>query len=70
MSLSKMKKHYYEIYGDNGIADKRYKGLEEIIKVGKKERSPELKKQDGLGKDWYLSEKMIGVMLYIDKFSK
>lgn len=64
-----MKKYYYEIYGDNGITDKRYKELQAIIKDGKKERSPELKKQDQLGKDWYLSEKMVGIMLYIDKFS-
>ncbi len=69
MSLDNMKKYYYEIYGDNGITDKRYKELETIIKIGKKERSAELKKQDSLGKEWYLSEKMIGVMLYIDKFS-
>lgn len=65
-----VKQSYYEIYGANELTDYRYAQLEEIIIRAKRERSPELKKQDAAGNDWYLSEKMVGMMLYVDRFSK
>lgn len=64
-----LKQSYYRLYGDNELTDYRFAQLEEIIAKAKKERSPELKQQDQKGNDWYLSEKMVGMMLYVDRFS-
>lgn len=65
-----VKQSYYELYGHNELTDYRYGQLMEIIEKAKKERTPELKKQDAEGDDWYLSEKMVGMMLYVDRFSR
>lgn len=64
-----LKQSYYRLYGDNELTEYRFAQLEEIIAKAKKERSPELKQQDRKGNDWYLSEKMVGMMLYVDRFS-
>lgn len=65
-----LKQSYYDLYGKNEITDFRFGQLMDIIGNAKKERRAELKKQDSRGNDWYLSEKMVGMMLYIDRFSK
>ena len=69
MSMEKLRAAYYGIYGENGITDFFYDQLVNIIATAKKKRSAALKKQDKGGNSWYLSEKMVGMMLYLDKFS-
>lgn len=64
-----LKQSYYEIYGSNDLTEYRYNQLTEIIETAKKNRSPELTKQDAAGNGWYMSEKMVGMMLYVDRFS-
>ena len=64
-----LRQSYYDLYGDNEITSYRYGQLTDIIARAKKERNADLKKQDALGNDWYLSEKMVGIMLYVDRFS-
>ena len=65
-----LKQSYFELYGDNDITRYRWDQLQEIIAGAKAARSPELKKQDKGGNQWYMSEKMVGMMLYVDKFSE
>lgn len=65
-----LRENYYGLYGKNEITDFRFGQLQDIIEKAKKERSPEQKKQDALGNDWYISEKMVGIMLYVDRFSR
>ena len=65
-----LKQSYFELYGENEITQYRWKQLQEIIAAAKAGRSPELKKQDKEGNQWYLSEKMAGMMLYVDRFSE
>lgn len=67
--LELLGKYYYELYGDSGSTKYRYDELMTIIDTAKKNRSDELKKQDEGGNGWYLSEKMVGMMLYLDKFN-
>lgn len=69
MSMEKLKASYYELYGENSTTKFFYAQLVEIIKAARKNRSTELKKQDKKGNSWYLSEKMVGIMLYVDKYS-
>mgnify|MGYP000541436052 FL=1 len=65
-----LKQSYFELYGDNEITQYRWDQLQEIIAGAKAARSPELKKQDKGGNQWYMSEKMAGMMLYVDRFSE
>ncbi|MDO4294977.1 MAG: alpha-amylase family protein [bacterium] len=65
-----LKQKYYALYGDNERTDLRWTQLEALIEKAKKERPKALKKQDEGGNGWYLSEKMAGMMLYVDRFSK
>ena len=65
-----LRQRYFEIYGENELTAFRFGELEKIIDRAKEERSEELKKQDAAGNDWYMSEKMAGMMLYVDRFSK
>lgn len=62
------KQSYYDIYGKNENTDLRYNQLLNIIEKAKTDRPSWLLKQDKLGNDWYLSEKMVGMMLYVDRF--
>lgn len=70
MSMEKLRTYYFGLYGENGITQFFYDQLMEIMKTAKADRSAALKKQDKKGNDWYLSEKMVGMMLYLDKFSE
>lgn len=67
---AKFKEYYYQFYGDRDDVDQKYHELMEIIAEAKKTRSPELKKQDKKGNKWYFSQNNVGIMLYVDKFSK
>lgn len=60
---------YFEIYGDNDITKYRYNQLISIMDKAKKDRKASLKKEDAKGNSWYRSEKMVGIMLYVDRFS-
>ena len=68
--MKTLREYYVELYGDNDISNYRWGQLEEIIEKAKKERSADLKEADQQGNSWYLSEKMAGIMLYLDKFSE
>lgn len=65
-----LKEKYCSLYGDNKMTAYRYGQLLEIIDRAKKARSPELASQDREGNGWYMSEKMAGMMLYVDRFSE
>lgn len=65
-----LKQNYYEIYGTNELTRLRFGQLEQIIEEAKKARPASFKKQDSAGNSWYISEKMVGMMLYVDRFSK
>lgn len=67
--MKDLREYYRELYGDNDITNYRYGQLEDIIAKAKKERPAALKKADKGGGGWYISEKMVGIMLYVDKFS-
>ncbi len=62
------KQNYYDIYGKNENTDLRYNQLLDIIQKAKTDRPLWLVEQDKSGNDWYLSEKMVGMMLYVDRF--
>ena len=70
MSMDRLRSLYYGLYGENGITNFFYDQLLQIMETAKANRSPQLKRQDKKGNSWYLSEKMVGVMLYVDKFSE
>ena len=63
-----LKTAYFDLYGQNSITEYRWGQLTEILNKAKKERSAALKRQDQAGNAWYLSENMIGMMLYADRF--
>lgn len=62
------KQNYYDIYEKNENTDLRYNQLLDIIQKAKTDRPLWLVEQDKSGNDWYLSEKMVGMMLYVDRF--
>lgn len=66
----KLYNYYKSLYGESDISSYRFNQLQEIIEKAKKERKKELKSEDKKGNSWYLSEKMVGIMLYTDKFSQ
>lgn len=70
MSMDRLRSLYYGLYGENGITNYFFDQLMEIMETAKLNRSPQLKKQDKGGNSWYLSGKMVGIMLYLDKFSE
>lgn len=68
--MKTVQEYYYDLYGNNEVTDYRWNQLQKIIHHARSMRSGELKKADKNGSSWYLSEKMVGIMLYVDKFSK
>ena len=70
MSMEKLRTYYFGLYGENGITQFFFDQLVGIMETAKAGRSAALRKQDKKGNDWYLSEKMVGMMLYLDKFSE
>ena len=65
-----IKQSYYELYGNSEQTDLCYQQLLDLIEKAEMERPVWLKQQDRQGNDWYRSEKMVGMMLYVDHFSK
>ena len=65
-----LKEAYFQLYGGREDCSRRYAELQEIIRKAGKERSPELKELDREGDSWCRSEKMVGMMLYVDRFSE
>lgn len=63
-----LKNSYYELYGNSDMTRLRYEQLQKIMEEAGKQRPAVLKKADEAGNDWYQSEKMIGMMLYVDRF--
>ena len=70
MSMDRLKSLYYGLYGENGITNFFYDQLVSIMETAKANRSTQLKRQDKKGNSWYLSEHMVGIMLYVAKFSE
>lgn len=68
--MEKLRTCYFGLYGENGITQFFFDQLVGIMETAKVSRSAALRKQDKKGNDWYLSEKMVGMMLYLDKFSE
>ncbi len=66
---STLKRYYEEIYGTDELSRKRFGELMAIVAEAKAKRPADLKRQDESGNQWYMSEKMVGMMLYLDKFS-
>ena len=64
-----LKNSYYEVYGNSDMTGLRYEQLRKIMEEAREKRPAALKKADEAGNDWYQSEKMIGMMLYVDRFS-
>ena len=64
-----LESRYYELYGTNDITKYRWEQLLSIMEHAKKTRPSALKKADQDGNHWYQSEHMVGMMLYVDKFS-
>lgn len=64
-----LEKSYYELYGNNDITRYRFGQLMSIMENAKKKRPSALTRADEVGNDWYQSEKMVGIMLYVDRFS-
>lgn len=60
---------YFELYGNNDITKYRFEQLMSIMDNAKKNRPSALIKADEAGNAWYQSEKMVGMMLYVDRFS-
>ncbi len=64
-----LKSSYHELYGTNEITQYRWDQLLSIMEHAKKARPSALKKADRDGNGWYRSQNMVGMMLYVDKFS-
>lgn len=60
---------YYELFGNNDITKYRFEQLLSIMENAGKNRPSALVKADEAGNSWYQSEKMVGIMLYVDRFS-
>lgn len=69
MSRERLQEVYLRIYGDTEAVRQSFDGLLSVVNSAKKKRSRKLKEWDKEGNRWYLSEKTVGMMLYLDKFS-
>ncbi len=68
-----LKNIYFNLYGEQKDVDKYFNELVEIIDKAKKNRSNDLKeldKQREVDNTWYMSNKQVGIMLYVDLFKK
>ncbi len=68
--IIKLREAYLNIYKPLGHTISDFLRLERIIKEAKKNRPEDLKIRDQREHDWYLSEQMIGMTLYVNLFSK
>ena len=60
---------YFELYSDLGGSGRSFDSLMQVIEKRGKERGKELKALDMREHDWYMSEQMVGMMLYVDLFA-
>lgn len=65
-----LKNRYFELYGNHENAKKRWGELLSVMEQAKQTRPAFLKAADEAGNDWYQSQNMIGMMLYVDRFSE
>ncbi len=65
-----LKNKYFEFYGDSGSTQFRWDQLVSIMEKAKADRLPVLRAADAVGNSWYQSQKMAGIMLYIDRFGE
>ena len=66
----KIEKLFYEIYDNNEYNKIQFNEILDIIEKEKNRRPNELKIQDmSLGQNWYKSNHVVGMMLYVDLFS-
>ena len=64
---NELKELYMDLYGNEAMYDSLINGLTRYSEL----RSPRLKVRDAEkgGTDWYKSESLLGMMLYIDNFA-
>lgn len=67
--LNALHKTYLKIYEPIGYHEDDYQRFIQKIEQAKESRKKSLKVRDRRKKDWYQSEKMVGMTLYIDLFS-
>ena len=67
--LDEIKKLYFSVYEDNLYNNRQFNLLLEVIQKEKDLRPKNLKEQDYAGNSWYLSNNVVGMMLYVDRFS-
>lgn len=68
--LNALHKTYLKIYEPLGYHEDDYQRFIHKIEQAKDKRKKTLKARDKRKKDWYQSEKMVGMTLYVDLFSK
>lgn len=71
-NLSRIKKLFNRLYGSLDQAEEQYWLLIQDLIHAFKERSLPLRRQDldrEAKRDWYLNEKLVGMMLYVDRFA-
>lgn len=68
-NIENIKDTYYKIYGNHPEVNGAYQGLMDKIKTSKLERSERLKEMDVHESNWYFSNKMVGMTLYVDLFA-
>ena len=67
--LTKLKKAYFDIYEPLGGTKSDFLSLERVIDEGLSLRGKALKKRVARDHQWYLSEDMIDMTLYVILFS-
>lgn len=68
-NLEVLKKTYYKIYGDHEKVDVAFHDLFDKIESAKSKRNVRLKEMDEKESNWYFSNKMIGMTIYVDLFA-
>lgn len=63
--MKELKKLYFEIYESKEY----FESLVEVLDLKRSQRKHELKVLDERPHNWYMDEKMIGMMIYVDLFS-
>ena len=68
-AVKELKEKYLSIYANYGGSEVTFNALFDTIIARMKKRPKELHRLDLREHDWYMSEKMVGMMLYVDLFS-
>lgn len=61
---------YHTLYGKGNTADEQLNALFDAMALAYKNRSRSLKSYDRYNMEWYKSEDVVGMMLYVDLFSE